>query len=72
MVLGIYVFGTLGINLCYHRLLTHRGFVCPKWVERTLVILAVCSFQDTRRAGSPFIAAITSIRMSRRIRTARS
>lgn len=46
-VLGIYVFGTLGINLCYHRLLTHRGFVCPKWLEQTLVILAVCSFQDT-------------------------
>lgn len=47
MVLGIYVFGTLGINLCYHRLLTHRGFVCPKWLEHTLAILAVCSFQDT-------------------------
>jgi fatty acid desaturase len=24
-VLGLYVFGTLGINLCYHRLLTHPG-----------------------------------------------
>lgn len=47
MAAGIYVFGTLGINLCYHRLLTHRGFVCPKWLEHTLAILAVCSFQDT-------------------------
>lgn len=46
-VLGIYVFGTLGINLCYHRLLTHRGFVCPKWLEHTFAILGVCSFQDT-------------------------
>ena len=44
---GIYVFGTLGINLCYHRLLTHRGLVCPKWLEHTLAILGVCSFQDT-------------------------
>jgi stearoyl-CoA desaturase (delta-9 desaturase) len=24
-VLGLYVFGTLGINLCYHRLLTHSS-----------------------------------------------
>jgi len=30
---GLYVFGTLGINLCYHRLLTHRGLVAPKWLE---------------------------------------
>jgi stearoyl-CoA desaturase (delta-9 desaturase) len=47
MVAGIYVFGTLGINLCYHRLLTHRGFVCPKWLEHALAVLAVCAFQDT-------------------------
>lgn len=46
-VIGIYVFGTLGINLCYHRLLTHRGLVCPKWLEHTFAILGVCSFQDT-------------------------
>jgi hypothetical protein len=30
---GLYVFGTLGINLCYHRLLTHRGLVAPKWLD---------------------------------------
>src|SRR6516165_6859196 len=23
---GLYLYGTLGINLCYHRLLTHRSF----------------------------------------------
>jgi stearoyl-CoA desaturase (delta-9 desaturase) len=44
---GLYVFGTLGINLCYHRLLTHRGLVCPKWLEHAFAILAVCSMQDT-------------------------
>ncbi len=44
---GTYVFGTLGINLCYHRLLTHRSFECPKWLERTLAILGVCCLQDT-------------------------
>jgi fatty-acid desaturase len=47
MVLGLYVFGSLGINLCYHRLLTHRGLVCPKWLEHGFAILAVCCMQDT-------------------------
>ena len=44
---GMYVFGTLGINLCYHRLLTHRRLICPRWLEHMLAILGVCSFQDT-------------------------
>ena len=46
-LLGLYVFGTLGINLCYHRLLTHQGFVAPKWLEHSLAILGVCTLQDT-------------------------
>lgn len=46
-VAGLYVFGTLGINTCFHRLLTHRGFVCPKWLEHCLAILGVCCVQDT-------------------------
>jgi stearoyl-CoA desaturase (delta-9 desaturase) len=45
--LGLYVFGTLGINLCYHRLLTHRGLACPRWLERTFAVLGVCCLQDT-------------------------
>ncbi len=46
-VAGIYVFGTLGINLCYHRLLTHRGFKCSPRVEHTLAIIGLCCYQDT-------------------------
>jgi fatty-acid desaturase len=46
-IVGLYVFGMLGINLCYHRLLTHRGLVCPKWLEHSFAILAVCCAQDT-------------------------
>jgi fatty-acid desaturase len=46
-LLGLYVFGTLGISLCFHRLLTHRGFVCPKWLEHSLAILGLCCVQDT-------------------------
>src|SRR3954454_10404446 len=46
-ILGDYVFGVLGINLCYHRLLTHRGFKTPKWFEYVLATLAICCVQDT-------------------------
>ena len=28
-----WVSGSLGIGMGYHRLLTHRGYKCPKWVE---------------------------------------
>ena len=45
--LGLYVFGTLGISLGFHRLLTHRGMVCPKPLEHAFVILGVCCLQDT-------------------------
>ena len=44
---GDYVFGTLGINLGFHRLLTHRGFRCPKWLEQTFTLLGICSLQDS-------------------------
>lgn len=46
-IIGNYVFATLGINIGYHRLLTHRGFNCPKWLEYTLLILGCCSGQDS-------------------------
>jgi stearoyl-CoA desaturase (delta-9 desaturase) len=45
---GFFVFGILGVNVCYHRLLTHRGFKCSKWFEYSLTILGVCALQ-----GSP-------------------
>ncbi|MFO0945800.1 MAG: fatty acid desaturase [Planctomycetota bacterium] len=44
--LGVHVFGQ-GINLCYHRGLTHRSFHMAPWLERCFVILAVCCMQDT-------------------------
>jgi stearoyl-CoA desaturase (delta-9 desaturase) len=46
-ILGDVVFGVLGINLCYHRLLTHRSFRCPKWFEHALAVLGLCCVQDT-------------------------
>jgi stearoyl-CoA desaturase (delta-9 desaturase) len=44
-VAGLYLFGTLGINIGYHRLLTHRGFACPRWLEHALTVLGACCWQ---------------------------
>lgn len=46
-IAGIYVFGSLGINIGFHRLLTHRGFACPRWLERTFSVLGTCCWQGT-------------------------
>jgi fatty-acid desaturase len=46
-VLGCYLFGTLGMNVGYHRLLTHRSFVCPRWMEHIFAILGVCCAQES-------------------------
>ena len=45
-VLGNYVFGGLGMNVGYHRLLTHRSFSCPRWMERSLAILGACCMEE--------------------------
>ena len=44
--LGIFVFGQ-GINLCYHRVLTHRSAKLAAPVERFFVLLALCCLEDT-------------------------
>src|ERR1700730_2522738 len=46
-LLGTHLCGLFGINLCYHRLLTHRGLKCPKWLEHAMVIVAMSCFQET-------------------------
>jgi stearoyl-CoA desaturase (delta-9 desaturase) len=45
--LGNYVFCSLGIGGGFHRLLTHRSYRCPKWLEHALAVLGVCSLQDS-------------------------
>jgi stearoyl-CoA desaturase (delta-9 desaturase) len=45
---GYYLCGVLGINIAYHRLLTHRGFSSPRWLEHCLAVLGACCWQ-----GSP-------------------
>jgi stearoyl-CoA desaturase (delta-9 desaturase) len=46
-LLGFYVFGGLGMNVGYHRLLTHRSFACPQWLERSLAILGACCMEES-------------------------
>jgi stearoyl-CoA desaturase (delta-9 desaturase) len=43
--IGMLVFGVLGINVGFHRLLTHRSFSCPLWLEHMLAMLGTCSLQ---------------------------
>jgi len=45
LLVGNFLFGSLGINLGYHRLLTHRSAEFPKWLERTFVRLGVCCLE---------------------------
>ena len=40
-----WVAGSLGIGMCYHRLLTHRGYKCPKWVEYFLTVCACLALE---------------------------
>lgn len=46
-IISARLFGLLGINVGYHRLLTHRGFKCRKWLEHALVVCAICCAEDT-------------------------
>ncbi len=40
-----WVAGNLGIGMGYHRLLTHRGYKCPKWVEYFLTTCATLALE---------------------------
>jgi fatty-acid desaturase len=46
-ILGTHLCGLFGINLCYHRLLTHRSLKCPKWLEHAMVVIAMSCLQET-------------------------
>ncbi|MBA2736902.1 MAG: fatty acid desaturase [Pyrinomonadaceae bacterium] len=46
MIIGNWIVGSLGVGLGYHRLLTHRSFKAPKWLEYTLTTLGAMAIQD--------------------------
>ena len=42
----IYVLAiNVGIGMCYHRLLTHRGYHTPKWVEYAMAVCATLALE---------------------------
>jgi len=41
-----WIAGSFGIGLGYHRLLTHRGFKAPKWLERLLALCGTLALQS--------------------------
>lgn len=45
VLVGNAIFGSIGINLGYHRLLTHRSLVVPKWLEKVFVVCGICSLE---------------------------
>jgi len=46
MMIGNWIVGSIGVGLGWHRLLTHRGFKAPKWIEYVTSIFATMSMQD--------------------------
>jgi len=48
VLLGNFVFGSLGINLGFHRMLTHKAVAFPRMLERLWVLCGVCCLE-----GSP-------------------
>ena len=46
MLVGNWIVGSLGVGLGYHRLLTHRSFTAPKWLEYLLTVFGAMAIQD--------------------------
>ena len=42
-----WIVGGLGVGLGWHRLLTHRSFAVPRWLEYALTVLGTLSVQDS-------------------------
>lgn len=47
MLVYIQILGTGGIVIGYHRLLSHRSFRVPLWLEHLFVTCALCTLQET-------------------------
>ena len=47
LLIGNWIVGSLGVGLGWHRLLTHRSFKAPKWLEYVLTTFATMSMQDS-------------------------
>ena len=47
-----YQLAGLGVNLGYHRVLSHRSLTLPLWLERTLVTIGLPAGTPTQWAGN--------------------
>ena len=47
LIVVYWIVGSLGIGLGWHRMLTHRSFRAPKWLEYLLTIFGTMSMQDS-------------------------
>lgn len=47
MFVGLYVATGLGITVGYHRLIAHRSFTCPAWVELGILMVAGWALQNS-------------------------
>lgn len=46
VAVGLYVLAiNVGIGMCYHRLLTHRGYQVPLWLEHAMAVCATLSLE---------------------------
>jgi stearoyl-CoA desaturase (delta-9 desaturase) len=45
LFLGLYLATTFAIGIGYHRLLTHKGFVSPRWMRRVLTWMGSAALQ---------------------------
>jgi stearoyl-CoA desaturase (delta-9 desaturase) len=46
VAMGLYVLAiNVGIGMCYHRLLTHRGYQVPRWLEYGMTICATLALE---------------------------
>jgi stearoyl-CoA desaturase (delta-9 desaturase) len=46
VMLALYVLAiNVGIGMCYHRLLTHRGYQVPKWLEYAMAVCATLALE---------------------------
>jgi fatty-acid desaturase len=52
LALCYYVLAGLGVNLAYHRVLSHRSLRLPKWLERTLVTVGLPAGTPVQWAGN--------------------
>jgi len=47
LLIGNWIVGSLGVGLGWHRMLTHRSFKAPKWLEYLLTVFGTMSIQDS-------------------------